>query len=57
MKIHDIFHILLLKLYNWAYKSNVSPPPFINVESKNEYKIKKIFHSKNHYGKLQYFVK
>ena len=41
MKIHDIFHVLLLKLCDKIHKSNVLSPQPINIESKNKYKIKK----------------
>ena len=57
MKIHDMFHVSLLESYDKAQKSNVLSPLSINVESKDKYKVKKILNSKNHYGKLQYFVK
>ena len=57
MKIHDVFHVLLLELCDQAYKSNVPPLLPINVESKDEYEVKEIFNSRSHYGKLQYFVK
>ena len=57
MKIHDMFYMLFLELCDRAHEGNVLPPPPINVESKDKYKVKEIFNSKNYYDKLQYFVK
>lgn len=57
MKIHNVFYILLLKLYNRVYKGNVLPLIPININSKNEYKVEKILNSKNYYNKLQQLFK
>ena len=57
MKIHDVFHVSLLELCDWAHKGNVLLLLPINVEGKDKYKVEKILDSRSHYGKLQYFVK
>ena len=57
MKIYDVFHMSLLEPCDKAYKSNVPPPPSINVEGEDKYKVEKILDSRSYYGKLQYFVK
>ena len=57
MKIHDVLYISLLKPYNKAHKGNVPPSSSINIKNKDKYKVEKIFDSRSHYGKLQYFVK
>ena len=57
MKIHDVFHVSLLKQCDRAHKSNVPPPLPINVKGKDKYKIEKILNNRSYYGKLQYFVK
>ena len=55
MKIHNIFHVLLLELYDTKGKT---PPIFsIDVEGEKEYEVKEILDSCIHYGKLQYLVK
>ena len=57
MKIHDMFHILLLEPCDRTHKDDVSSPLPINVKSKDKYEIKEILDCKSHYDKLQYFVK
>ena len=57
IKIHDVFHVSLLELYDKAHKGNVPLPPAINIEGKNIYEVEVILNSRSHYGKLQYFVK
>ena len=57
MKIHNMFHVSLLEPCDGAHKSNVPPPPPVNIESEDKYKVEEILNSKSHYGKLQYFIK
>ena len=57
MKIHDIFYVSLLELYDEAYVGGIPPSLPISVEGKNKYEVEKIFDSRSHYSKLQYFVK
>ena len=57
IKIHNVFHVSPLELYDGTHKDNTLPPLSINIESEVKYKVKKILNSKSHYGKLQYFVK
>lgn len=57
MRIYNIFHVLLLKLYTGINKPNDSPPPPIEVKKQEKYKVKKILNSCIYYNKLQYLVK
>ena len=57
MKIHDMFHLSLLKLCDRAHKGDILPLPPINIEDENKYKVVEILNSRSHYGKLQYFIK
>ena len=57
MKIQDIFHVLFSKLCDGVHKSDILSLLPINVKEKDEYKVEKIFDSKNYYSKLQYVVK
>ena len=57
MKIHDVFHVFLLKPYTKTNDSNVFMPPLIMVKEKDEYKVKEILDNQIYRGKLQYLVK
>ena len=57
MKIHNVFYVSLLKLYDRVHKSNIPPLLPINIEGKNKYKVKEILDSRSYYGRLSYFVK
>ena len=48
MKIHNVFHVSLLKLYTKTNDSNVPAPPLIVAKRENEYKIEKILNSQIH---------
>ena len=50
MKIHNVFHVLLVKLCNT--KSKTPPPPLIDVEGEKEYEVEEIFNSCIYYDKL-----
>ena len=56
IKIHNVFHVLLLKLYN-NRRGSVPSPPLIDVNRENKFEIKKILDSRSHYGKQQYLIK
>ena len=55
MKIHNVFYISLLELYDTKSETPLLSP--IDVEREEEYEVKEIFNSRIHYGKLQYLVK
>ena len=57
MKIHNVFHISLLELYTGTNEPNNPLLPPIEVEGKEEYKVKEILDSRIHYNKFQYLVK
>ena len=58
MKIHNVFHMSLLKLYNVQLGSILSPSPFVIInEIEEKYKIKEILDTQLYYNKLQYLVK
>ena len=57
MKIHNIFHISFLEPYTGTNEPNNPPPPPIEVEGKEKYKVKKILNNRIHYNKFQYLVK
>ena len=58
MKIHNVFHVLLLEPCDLS-RDGTAPPflPPIEVDGKEEYEVKKILDSKTYCGKLQYLVK
>lgn len=55
MKIHNLFHISLLKPCNMRDKILSSSP--INIKEEKKYKVKKTLNNYIYYSKLQYFVK
>ena len=59
MRIHNTFHISLLKLYNDnKLPSQRSEPPLpIIIEGEREYELEKIIDKRLHYNKLQYRAK
>ena len=59
MRIHNTFHILLIKLYeDNKFPSQIQePPPSIQIEGEEEYELDEIIDSRLHYNKLQYRTK
>ena len=57
MKIHNVFHVLLLEPYTGTNEPNNPPSPPIEVEKQEEYKVEEILDRRIHYNKLQYLVK
>ena len=57
MKIHNSFHISLLKPCKLSIEGTVPLPPSIKVDGEEEYKVKKIFNSRIKHRKLQYLIK
>ena len=58
MKIHNVFHISLLKLCNLS-KDGKAPFALLSiiVNGEEEFEVEKIFDSRSHYSKLQYLIK
>ena len=59
MRIHNTFHISLLEPYedNKLPSQIQEPPPPIQIEGEDEYKLDEIIDSRFHYNKLQYRAK
>ena len=57
MKIHNVFYVSLLEPYTKINDSNVLALSPIVAKGEDEYKVKEIFDSWIHQGKLQYLVK
>ena len=57
MKIHNLFHFSLLKPCELSTEDTVPPPPPIEVNGKEKYKVKKILDSRVRHRKLQYLIK
>ena len=55
-RIHDVFHVFLLKPYKKSNDSN-SEPPSIEIEKDTEWEIEKILNNQIYHGQLQYFVR
>ena len=63
MKVHPVFHVSLLKLYQVNELSGrvQAPPPSVTViteeEETEEYEVKAILRTRLFYGNLQYLVR
>jgi len=59
MATHNTFHILRLKSYkDNRFPSHIKePPPHIQIEGEDEYKLDEIIHSQLQYNRLQYRAK
>ena len=58
MKIHNVFHVSLLKPCDLPRDGTAPPPPPpIKVDGEKKYEVKEILDSKTYRGKLQYLVK
>ena len=58
IKIHNVFHVSLLELYNIQPGSALPPLSSIIVNKvKEEYRVEEILDSQLYYGKFQYLVK
>ena len=58
MKIHNVFHVSLLKLCDKSKNGELPPaPPPINVDSEEEFEVEEILNSQTRRGKLQYLIK
>ena len=57
MKIHNIFHVFLLEPCKLSTEGTILPPPPIEVDGKEEYKVEEIFDSRVRHRKLQYLIK
>ena len=57
MKIHNVFHVSLLKPCEQSVEGNVSPPPPIVVDGEEEFEVEEISDSRVRHGKLQYLIK
>ncbi|KAB5588482.1 Transposon Tf2-1 polyprotein [Ceratobasidium theobromae] len=59
MKVHPVFHITLLRLYekdDYGRESE-QPPPIIVESGEKEYEVEQILNSKKTWGKLYYLIK
>ena len=58
MKVHPIFHVSLLKAYKESTISGRTqpPPPCIEVENHNKYKVEDILDSRRRRGRLEYLI-
>ena len=57
IKIHNVFHVLLLELCKLSTKGTVPLPPPIEINGKEEYEVKEILDSKVRHCKSQYLIK
>ena len=58
MKIHNVFHVLLLEPCDLPRDGTAPPPPPpIEIDGEEKYEVEKILDSKTYHGKLQYLVK
>ena len=55
-RIHDVFHMFLLKSYKKNNDFNSEPPP-IEIEGNIEWKIEKILNNWIYHDQFQYFVR
>ena len=55
-RIHDVFHVFLLKSYKKNNDFN-SEPPSIEIEKNTEWEIKKILNNWTYHDQFQYFVR
>ena len=56
--VYPIFHVLLLKPYNYRDSEKpLAPPLAILKESGEEYEVNEILDKCQHYGLMQYLVK
>lgn len=56
IKIHNVFHVSLLKPYNEGARGDLEPPPII-IDGKEKFKVEEVLDNRLHYKKLQYLVK
>lgn len=56
IKIHNVFHVLLLEPYNRGAREDLEPPSII-IDDKEKFKVEEVLDSRLHYKKLQYLVK
>ena len=56
MKIHNVFHVFLLKPCDQS-KGSIPPSPPIVVDGEEKFEVEEVLDSETHYGKLQYLIK
>lgn len=58
MKIYSIFHLSLLKLYKTVniFERRQMPPPPIEADNNQEFKVKEVLDSRQHKNMLEYLV-
>ena len=55
--IHDVFHILLLELFESQEGNHTPPPGPLEVEGSDKWEIEQVLDAKTSQGQLQYLVK
>ena len=57
IKIHNRFHVSLLKMCNKSKEGSIPLQPLIEINGEEKFEVKKILNSRIRYHKLQYLIK